>query len=54
MKSHKDYVVELIDAADEGTLDKDDMLRNALNYMNTEEIKEFIELNGYEDVVEVD
>lgn len=53
-KIRSDYAEAIMDAIDEGVLDARDIVRDAMNFMNTEEIKEFIEANGYDDVIEVD
>lgn len=53
-KIRSDYADAIMDAIDEGILDARDIARAAMNFLNTEEIKEFIVANGYEDVIEVD
>lgn len=45
---HRDMVVALIELAEQSEETKDNMLRDALNNMNTEELKDFAERNDYD------
>lgn len=49
-----DIASDFMDLVDEGVIDARTALQAALNYMNSEEIKEFVELNGYDDLIEVE
>lgn len=51
--THAEVYTQFTDAVAEGLIDPLTALRDALNWMNSEELIEFIETNGYDHVVDV-
>lgn len=49
MSKSREYTNKLLDMNKEELINKDDLIRNLLNYMSEDDVKDFCECNDYVD-----